>query len=184
MTAYATTAVSIDYSSLYVPRSAPPGTMTKLRAAARLAARNNQCVAVTGGGYMSRRQRDRDHPDAPYYVTCAGIKIKNALDINPHAYNVYFTEADLRAGRVHDKPKSVPRNQAISLCVAAVRHRLQYPSSAHFDPWTVQAGTGGTLNQRIVVDFTALNGYGNRVPGRGVCIIDPHQRVDVSVTRH
>jgi len=173
----AVAAPPIDYSALYVGRHAPPGAMAKLREAARLAISRADCKHATAGAYLPASQRDRNHRTAPYFVTCSDP----TKAIDPGARNFYFTDADLRAGRVEHQPVPVPRTQAIELCLDAVRQRLQYPSSAKFSGWRAQAGLGGTLNWRIMIPFTALNGLGNRVPGRGVCVVEPDQHVDVSL---
>jgi hypothetical protein len=151
--------------------------MAKLREAARLAVSRANCKHVTAGAYLPSNQRDPDHRTAPYFVTCSDP----TKAIDPRARNFYFTDADLRAGRVEHQPVSVPRDQAIELCLDAVRQRLQYPSSAKFSGLRTQAGLGGTLNWRIMIPFTSLNGLGNRIHARGVCIVEPDRHVDVSV---
>lgn len=173
-------AVPIDYSSLYVGQQAPPGAKAKLRRAARLAASQASCKHVTGGGYLPLSERNRDHATAPYFITCSDPH----KEIDPGARNYYFTDAELRADRIPRLEAPVPRAQAIELCLDAVRQRLQYPSSAKFNAWSTQASLGGTRNWRVVIPFTALNGFGNRVPGSGKCIIDPARRIDVEISRH
>ena len=170
-------AAPIDYSALYVGRRPPRGALAKLRKAARLAASQANCDHVTGGGYLTPRERDPHHLSAPYFVTCSDP----SKAIDPGARNFYFTNADLRAGRVEHHSVPVQRDQALGLCLNAIRQKLQYPSSAKFDPWRTKANLGGTLNWRVVIPFTALNGFGKRVPSTGLCIVDPYKHVDVSI---
>ena len=121
-----------------------------------------------------------DHARDPA-IGRVGARSDPSEAIDPGARKVYFTDADLHAGRVEHHRVPVPRVQAIKLCLDAARQRLQYPSSANFNGWRTQVGRGGTLNWHIIIPFTALNGLGNRVPGRGVCTGEPDRNVDVSI---
>lgn len=78
--------------------------------------------------------------------------------------------------------KPIGEDRAIALCEAAIKSKLQYPSS--FD-LKVFAGGGvsdnGTTNREVDLPFTALNGLGNRIPQMGKCIVGPDGRTDVTI---
>lgn len=169
----------VDPSVLYVPKHAPRYARAELLAAARMAAHSGYCTggrAVTAGGYLPSDQRDPDHPDAPYYVNCA---LPDRID--PGARQIYFTRADIAHHRVPMLLPPADANTATELCLDATRAKLLHGSTADFSFWSLRVGTGGTRNQRVDVDLTALNGFGNRVPMHATCIVDPHRRVDVTI---
>lgn len=69
--------------------------------------------------------------------------------------------------------KPDPEIQAKSACVTALRDATRFPSSFDFSPFSdppqaMQMNDGGYL---VRVDFSAKNGFGNRVPLVGHCTV-------------
>lgn len=165
--------VKIDYFGFYVGDDAPPGAMVKLKKAAALASLSKNCAEVTGGAWLPVADQDPEHPGKSYYVTCSA---KHGF-----AYNIYYDEADLKSEKIKEQEQPIATDLALAMCKKATTERLRFPSSADFNWIPVEAGAGGTPNQRIVLDFSALNGFGNKIPQRGICIITPKGHTDVTV---
>lgn len=170
-------AAPIQAGAYDVEKGDPPGTLTKLKRAAKLAAQGANCAAVTLSTYVPRSQRFPGHENEPYYVTCTA---KHG-PVQGFAYGVYFTEADLTAGHVKNQEQPIDKNRALLLCRQAILGRLRFPSSADFSALTAYVSDNGTSNREVMLNFTALNGVGNRIPQRGKCIVTPDGHTDVTI---
>ncbi|MDI3260067.1 MAG: hypothetical protein QJR02_10265 [Sinobacteraceae bacterium] len=169
----------VDPSALYVPKDAPKYARAELLSAADMAAHSGYCGGgrqVTSAAYLGKRERDPDHPNAPYFVVCA---LPDRVD--PAASQLYFTREDIAAHRLPRLEPAVDEKTATDMCLDATRARLKYGSSADFSVSSLRVGSGGTRNQRVDFDLTALNGFGNRVPLHATCIVDPQRRVDLLI---
>lgn len=161
-----------------VEQGDPPGTLAKLKLAANLAAKGPNCAEVIDVAYVPPSERLLGHTNEPYFVQCLKKNGPKYAD----AYGVYFTDADLKTGRVKNQQKPISEHRAILLCEAAIKRKLRYPSSFEL---SVFSGGGvsnnGTTNREVKLPFTALNGLGNRIPQWGKCIVGPNGHTDVTL---
>lgn len=153
----------------------PPGTLAKLKRAANLAAQGANCAKVINAFYIAPSDRDPGHKDQPYFVQCS----KRHSQIPDAAYAVYFSNADLKAEKVKSQQQPIAKNRALLLCRQAILNKLQYPSSADFSALSAYVSDTGTTNREVMLNFTALNGLGNRIPQRGKCYVGPHGHTEV-----
>lgn len=166
----------------FVPKNAPRGTWALMEKAAELAAKSPLCSQVIGGAWSTKEETARDvgnHPGDQFYVQCQSdqpgpIPGENAV------FNLYYSYEDLRHGTIKHRPTPISDKMAIDECKHEILNRLKYPSSARME--LVRYGANGTDNNLVVYNFTALNGFGNRIPQKGSCIIDPKNRVEVTIT--
>lgn len=154
----------------------PPGTLAKLKLAAKLAAEGPKCAEVTLAAYVPRAQRRPGQENKPYFVQCMTQKGKTS---GIGGYGVYFSNAELKARKVKNRTPPIAKSRALLLCRKAILRRLRYPSSAHFSAWTAYVSHSGTVNREVMLNFTALNRVGNRIPQRGKCYVRPDGRTDV-----
>lgn len=156
----------------------PPGTLAKLKLAANLAAKGSNCAEIIFATYVAPSQRFPGHTNEPYFVQCA----KKHSPMPNAAYGVYFTDADLRAGRIKNQQQPISEHRAILLCETAIKGQLRYPSSFEL---SVFSGGGvsnnGTTNREVKLPFTTLNGLGNRIPQWGKCIVGPTGQTEVTL---
>lgn len=155
----------------------PPGTLTKLKRAADLAAKGSNCAEVIDATYVPASQRFPGHQNDPYFVQCS----KTHSPIPDAAYAVYFSEADLKAGKTKNQEQPILKDRALLLCRRAILSQLRHPSSADFSALSAYVSDTGTTNREVMLDFTALNGIGNRIPQRGKCIVTPSGHTDVTI---
>lgn len=158
----------------------PPSVLIKVKEAANLAAQNPNCAKVIDAFHFGPNDRDPEHPNALYFVKCMA-KYGGPLG-KDSAYGVWFTGADLKAKRIKGKERPISKDRALLLCRQSIKEHLRYPDSADFSALTAYVSDNGTVNREVVLKFTALNGFGNRVPQRGKCIITPRSHVYVSIS--
>ncbi len=172
------TTAKIDSGAIYVGPSDPPGTLAKLKLAAQLTAKGKNCAEVTDASYVPRAQRFPGHENQPYFVKCAS---KHGPLGKFSGYGVYFTNADLKARRTKNQEQPISGDHALLLCRQAILGKLHYPSSADFSALSTYVSNNGTTNREVIINFTALNGLGNRIPQRGKCIVGPQGHTDVTI---
>ncbi|MGB9428483.1 MAG: hypothetical protein WCC11_01170 [Gammaproteobacteria bacterium] len=173
---------TFDRDLFYVPANAPSGTWALMEKAARLAAKSPHCVEVTGGAWSTKKEAAEDsgnHPGDQFYVTCQSDQAGPISGV-PASFNLYYNYQDLKSGTIKYRPVPISDKVAIAECKQEIMDRLQYPSSARM--LLMRYGANGTDNNLVVYDFTALNGFGNPVPKRGTCIIDPSNKIEVTIT--
>ena len=156
--------VPIDYGSLFTGKKAPPGAKAKLKRAAQLAAQGKHCASVGSGFYIPPSEQLPQHKGQPYMVTC---KANDSRDY----YNVYFSDADLKASRKKDRVRPVSKKAALKKCANALRQK--YPT-AHLSAFrTAYDASKSTSNVLQKIGLTVENQFGVRVERVGNCIITP-----------
>lgn len=171
-----------DRNLFYVPSSAPSGTWALMEKAAQLASKSPHCVEVTGGAWSTKEEAAEDgsnHPGDQFYVTCQSDQAGPIPGV-PASFNLYYSYQDLKSGAIKHRPVPISDKVAIAECRQQILKRLKYPSSARL--LLIQYGAKGTDNNQVIYNFTALNGFGNRVPQRGICTINPQNEIDLTVT--
>lgn len=163
--------------AIFVAPDDPLGTRKKLQKVANLAAKGKNCAEVTNVSYLPPAQRYSPHKDDSYFATCRAKHKRGIIE----SYNVYFSDADLQSGKVKSQAKPVSKSTALILCKKAITKRLKYPSSAKFNAFSAWVSDNGTNNRAVRLNFTALNGFGNRVPKRAKCIVEPKGRTEVTL---
>ncbi|HKV96681.1 MAG TPA: hypothetical protein VJR90_04200 [Gammaproteobacteria bacterium] len=172
----------IDTDLFYIPNDAPKGTMSLLKHAARLALKSQQCVEVIGGAWSTRKEAAEEtpfDPDKQFFIQCQSNQ-PGPVPGSPAVFNLYYSYKDLRSNTIEQRPVPIPDNVAIAECKKAILGRLKFPSSAEMA--LVRYGANGTDNNLVIYNFTALNGFGNRIPQKGSCIITPKNEIDVRIT--
>ena len=154
----------------------PPGTRRELGLAARLAARSPKCAEVALAAYVPPSQRQSGEHNKPYFVQCM---TREGLKSGFGGYGVYFNAAELGAGAVEGPKRPIPKMKALLLCRRAILARLRYPSSARFSLLSEYVSDTRTVNREVMLNFTALNGLGHRIPQRGKCYVQPDGHTDV-----
>lgn len=163
--------------AIFLASDDPPGTRKKLKQLSNLAAKGENCAEVTNVAYLPPAQRYSPHKNDPYFATCHAKHKRGVVDF----YNVYFSDTDLQLGKVKNQVKPTSKSTALILCKKAIKERLKYPSSAEFSAFSAQVSDNGTNNRGVRLNFTALNGLGNRVPKQGKCIVEPKGRTEVTL---
>ncbi len=162
----------VSYAFVVEPGD-PPGTLTKLKLAAHLAAKSKNCVEVIDAFYVAPKDRFSGHKDQPYFVRC---------ETKHGPYGVYFTDSDLKAGHVKNQQQPISKDRAILLCEAAIKGQLRYSSSFELSDFSGGGvSNNGTTNREVMLPFTALNGLGNRIPQWGKCIVGPTGQTEVTL---
>ncbi|MGH8362578.1 MAG: hypothetical protein ACRESQ_04445 [Gammaproteobacteria bacterium] len=173
---------NVNSDLFYVPPSAPRGTIALLEKAAGLALKNTDCVKVIGGAWSTRKEASEEAPfksEEQFYIQCESNQ-PGPVPGAPAVFNLYYGYKDLHTSMVKERPKPISDNTAISECKQAILNRLKFPSSARMS--LVRFGANGTDNNLVVYNFTALNGFGNRIPQKGSCVITPGNQIDVDIT--
>lgn len=172
----------VDPSLFYVPRNAPKGTMTLMEKAAHLALKNRECVDVLGGAWSTKKEAAEEAPfnsEKQFYIQCQSNRPGPVPGV-PAVFNLYYSYKDLRSNTIEQRPVPIADNVAIAECKKAILGRLKFPSSAEMS--LIRYGANGTDNNLVIYNFTALNGFGNRIPQKGSCIITPKNEIDVRIT--
>lgn len=172
----------VDPGLFYVPGNAPKGTMALMEKAANLALKNQECVEVIGGAWSTRKEASEEapfNPDKQFYIQCQSNE-PGPVPGMPAVFNLYYSYKDLRSNTIELRPNPIADDVAIAECKKAILDRLKFPSSANMA--LVRYGANGTDNNLVVYNFTALNGFGNRIPQKGTCIITPSNEVEVEIT--
>lgn len=172
----------IDPGLFYVPKDAPKGTMALMEKAANLALKNRECVDVISGAWSTKKEASEEAPfdsEKQFYIQCQSNQ-PGPVPGAPAVFNLYYSYKDLHTNTIEQRPAPIADNVAIAECKKAILDRLKFPSSA--DMTLVRYGASGTDNNLVVYNFTALNGFGNRIPQKGICTIDPKNEIDVEIT--
>jgi hypothetical protein len=157
--------VPIDYGSLFTGKKAPRGAKAKLKRAAQLAAKGKHCASIGSGFYISPSEQLASHKGEPYMVTC------KANDSRGY-YNVYFSDADLKASRKKDRVKPVSKNVALEKCANGLRQK--FPTARLNALETAYDASKSTSNVLQEIGLTVENQFGVRVHRVGKCIITPN----------
>lgn len=189
MTTWATTALA-DQTIYDVPDHAPKGTLVLMKEAGTLALKSAQCGSVTMVSFSTSEELKQDRADGTidpndpnsyknFFVTCSSSTETGPVG-GPAVFNLYYSYADLKQHVISQRPTPISDDVAIRECKDAILGKLKFPSSARMS--LVRYGTNGTDNQWVRYDFTVLNGFGNRIPQKGDCVITPKNVIDVSIT--
>jgi len=158
----------IDYGMLFAGKHAPPHAKAKLKHAAQLAVRDSKCASVGSGFYIPPKEQKSSHRGEPYMVTC------KASDAGAY-YNVYFSDADLKASRTKTRARPVSKDRALKICASALRSK--YPT-AKLDAFrTAYDASKSTSNVRQEIGLSVENQFGVKVDRVGNCIITPNGRL-------
>ncbi len=171
-----------DKSMFFVPKNAPAGTWALMEKAANLAAKSPHCVQVIGGAWSTKAQAAQEgsnHPSDQFYVQCQSNQPGPVPGVNA-VFNLYYSYKDLRRGTIKHRPTPIGDKEAIAECKQAILARLKYPSSTRME--LTRYGANGTDNNWVVYNFTTLNGFGNRIPQKGSCVVDPSNQMDIEIT--
>lgn len=188
MTTWTTSALA-DQTIYDMPGHAPKGTLALMKEARTLALKSTQCGNVTMVSFSTSEELKQDRADGTldpndpnsfknFFVTCSSSTETGPVG-EPAVFNLYYSYADLKQHVISQRPTPIPDDVAIRECKDAILGKLKFPSSARMS--LVRYGTNGTDNQWVRYDFTALNGFGNRVPQKGDCVITPKNVINVSI---
>jgi len=101
---------------------------------------------------------------------------------------ILVDEVDLKSGNVvlteHQKAKSISDTQAIQLCIAHIKRRLNFPStfdSSWYKQGTYRSKSNSTVT--VTIDFTAKTGFGLELPASAKCVVsqDGLKNEDVTI---
>lgn len=184
------TTVLADQTIYDISDHAPKGTLVLMKEARTLALKSTQCGSVTMVSFSTSEELKQNRADGTidpndpnsyknFFVTCNSSTETGPLG-GPAVFNLYYSYADLRQHVISQRPNPVSDDVAIKECKDAILGKLKFPSSARMS--LIRYGTNGTDNQWVRYDFTALNGFGNRIPQKGDCVITPKNVIDVSIT--
>lgn len=137
------------------------------RKAAELVSQNKKCDAVTMVGYSEQSEKGN-------FVSFIDCK---------NGERFFVSEKDVADGSTAPQSeKSVSVSAAIEACKKSVRARLKFPSEASFSIFNTATETFKTNgNVRVTLDFKAMNGLGNKLPQRAICLFTPDGKGDLDI---